>query len=138
MIAFLFNFSNDYHECCFLCPRNLDQSTLTVVRSRAGSDSDLSQISSTNANSFPFMNTMQQSLGVMLSASPLVMLITSLRTSTRDSFDGTSKTSAINVTASVENINFSMNYKQFNKTAAEVGDLHLDLLLKVRRMQSSI
>lgn len=138
MIAFLFNFSIDC-KCCFPCSRNLDQSTtLTVVHSRAGSDSDLSQISSTNANSFPFMNTMQQSLGVMLSASPLVMLITSLRTSTRDSFDGTSKTSAINITASVENINFSMNYKQFNKTAAEVGDLHLDLLLKVRRKQSPI
>ena len=77
------------------------------------------------------MNTMQQSLGVVLKESPLTMLIASLRSSTRDSFDGNSKVSAINIAASLENINFTMNYKQLNKTAAEVGDIHLDLLHKV-------
>lgn len=102
--------------------------------SRTGSDSDLSQLSSMNINNtFQFMNTMQQSLGVMLTSSPLVMLIASLKTSTRDSFDGNLRAASVNITASLENINISLSYKRdFNKTTAEVGEMHLDLLSKVR------
>jgi hypothetical protein len=99
---------------------------------RNGSDSDLSQLSSLNMNSYHHMNSMQQGLGIILSQSPLVIFIQSLKTNTRDSFDGSSRSAGINITASLENINVSINYKkEFNKTAGEVGEIHLDLLLKV-------
>jgi hypothetical protein len=101
--------------------------------SRTGSDSDLSQLSSLAMSNFQFMNTMQQSLGVVLTSSPLVMLIASLKTSTKDSYDGgVMRAPTINITSSLENINITMTYKKdFNKTAVEVGEIHLDLLLKV-------
>jgi hypothetical protein len=99
---------------------------------RNGSDSDLSQLSSLNMNSYHHMNSMQQGLGIILSQSPLVIFIQSLKTNTRDSFDGSLRGAGINITASLENINVSINYKkEFNKTAGEVGEIHLDLLLKV-------
>jgi hypothetical protein len=99
---------------------------------RTGSDSDLSQASFRQANTFPYMNTMQHNLGVILGSSPLINMITSMgsKLNTRDSFDN----GIAHRNVSVESITTTMinNYRQdLAKNAAEIGDAHLQMLRTV-------
>ena len=126
-----------HHTISVLLPFTLLTFCLWTIRT--GSDSDLSQASFRQANTFPYMNTMQHNLGVILGSSPLISMITSMgsKLNTRDSFDN----GIAHRNASVESITTTMinNYRQdLAKNAAEIGDAHLQMLRTVSPFDSSI